>query len=153
MSPLLTGFPFAAGGLGKATVTGTTGSPSVDTTTRAGKTIYNFTGSGSITVGTAGTCEVFVLGGGGGGGQGGGARQCAQVAGDGEVQCRCDPARRGRPQCHAANHRAGGGDRYLDRWHTGAGSGAAQSAARDSGHRYRPAHAGKIHNIIRAASK
>jgi len=48
-------FPVPAGGVGLATVTGTTGSPSVDTTTRAGKTIYRFTGSGSITVGTAGT--------------------------------------------------------------------------------------------------
>ena len=33
----------SAGGIPKATVTGTTGSPSVDSSTRAGKTIYNFT--------------------------------------------------------------------------------------------------------------
>lgn len=71
MSPLLTGFPFAAGGIGKATITATTGSPTIDTSSRPGKTIYNFTGSGSITVGTAGTCEVLVIGGGGGKGHGG----------------------------------------------------------------------------------
>lgn len=66
MSPLLTGFPFGgAAGIPLATVTATTGSPSVDTTTRAGKTIYKFTGSGTITIGTAGTCEVLVVGGGG----------------------------------------------------------------------------------------
>ena len=53
--PLFT--PIGGGGIGKATVTGTTGSPSVDTTTRAGKTIYRFTGSGSIGFGstTSGT--------------------------------------------------------------------------------------------------
>jgi hypothetical protein len=64
--------PVSAGGVPKATVTATTGSPSVDTSSRAGKTIYNFTGSGSITVGTAGTCEIMVLGGGGTGGGGSG---------------------------------------------------------------------------------
>ncbi len=53
------------GGIPKATITGTTGSPTVDSSTRAGKTIYKFTGSGSITVGVAGTCEILVLGGGG----------------------------------------------------------------------------------------
>ena len=63
----------SAGGIGKATVTGTTGSPGIDSSTRAGKTIYNFTGSGTITVGTAGTCEILIIaGGGGGGGYGGG---------------------------------------------------------------------------------
>ena len=46
----------------------TTGSPTVDSATRAGKTIYKFTSSGSITVGTAGSCEVLVVGGGGAGG-------------------------------------------------------------------------------------
>ena len=60
--------PVSAGGIGKATVTATTGSPSVDTSSRAGKTIYNFTGSGSITIGTAGTVEILVIGGGGAGG-------------------------------------------------------------------------------------
>ena len=64
--------PVSLGGIGKATVTGTTGSPTVDSASRAGKTIYKFTGSGSITVGTAGSCEVLVVGGGGGGGGWGG---------------------------------------------------------------------------------
>ena len=69
MAPLLTGFPFSAGGATpKATVTGTTGSPTVDTTSRPGKTIYLFNASGSITVGVAGTCEILVVGGGGAGG-------------------------------------------------------------------------------------
>jgi len=63
-------------GIGKATVTGTTGSPTVDTSSRAGKTIYKFTGSGSITVDTAGYAEMLVIGGGGSAGSdnaGGGA--------------------------------------------------------------------------------
>lgn len=73
MSPLLTGFPFTSGSAGtpKATVTGTTGSPTVDTSSRPGKTIYKFTGSGSITVGVAGTCEYLVIGGGAVNGAGG----------------------------------------------------------------------------------
>jgi hypothetical protein len=71
MSPLLTGFPFAAGGASKATVTGTTGSPTVDTTSRPGKTIYKFTGSGTITIGVAGSCEYLVIGGGAVNGAGG----------------------------------------------------------------------------------
>ncbi len=54
-------------GIGKATVTATTGSPTVDTSSRAGKTIYKFTASGSITIGTAGTAEILVVGGGGSG--------------------------------------------------------------------------------------
>jgi hypothetical protein len=62
--PLFT--PIGGGGIGKATVTGTTGSPNVDSSTRAGKTIYRFTASGTITVGTDGTAEVLVVGGGGG---------------------------------------------------------------------------------------
>ena len=60
--------------IGKATVTATTGSPTIDTTSRPGKTIYKFIGSGSITIGTAGYAEVLCIGGGGGGnssGQGG----------------------------------------------------------------------------------
>jgi hypothetical protein len=61
----------SAGGIGKATVTGTSGSPTVNNNGRAGKTIYAFNGSGSITVGTAGTAEILVVGGGGGGGYGG----------------------------------------------------------------------------------
>ena len=60
--------PVSAGGIGKATVTATTGSPSIDSVTRAGKTIYRFTGSGTITIGSGGTCEILVVGGGGGGG-------------------------------------------------------------------------------------
>lgn len=56
--------PVGGGGVPKATVTSTTGSPTIDTSSRAGKTIYKFTGSGSITVGTAGTCEYLVIGGG-----------------------------------------------------------------------------------------
>jgi hypothetical protein len=68
VTPLLTGFAFGgAGTTPKATVSGTTGSPTIDTTSRPGKTIYKFTGSGSITIGTAGTCEVLVVGGGAGG--------------------------------------------------------------------------------------
>jgi len=58
------------GGIGKATVTATTGSPTIDTSSRAGKTIYKFTGSGSITVGKAGTAEILIIGGGGGGSTG-----------------------------------------------------------------------------------
>jgi hypothetical protein len=58
--------PVSAGGVGKATVTATTGSPNIDSSTRAGKTIYKFNSSGSITIGTAGTAEVLVVGGGGG---------------------------------------------------------------------------------------
>lgn len=74
--PLFT--PIGGGGIGKATVTGTTGSPTIDTTSRPGKTIYKFlSGTGSITIGTAGTAEVLLVGGGGAGsknyGGGGGA--------------------------------------------------------------------------------
>ena len=62
-------FPTPPASISKATVTSTTGSPTVDTTSRAGKTIYKFTSSGSITIGTAGTAEILLVGGGGGGGQ------------------------------------------------------------------------------------
>ena len=69
--------PVSAGGIGKATVNATTGSPTTNNIARAGKTIYEFNGSGSITVGTAGTAEILVVAGGGGGsgyrGGGGGA--------------------------------------------------------------------------------
>jgi len=72
MSPLLTGFAFGgSAGTPKATVTGSTGSPTVDTTSRVGKTIYKFTGSGTITVGVGGTCEYLVIGGGNDSGAGG----------------------------------------------------------------------------------
>ena len=57
--------------LAPATVTATTGSPTIDTTSRPGKTIYKFTGSGTITVGTGGTCEYLVIGGGENNGAGG----------------------------------------------------------------------------------
>jgi hypothetical protein len=67
MSPLFGAGLTSPAGIGKATVTATTGSPNVDSSTRAGKTIYRFTGSGTITVGTAGTAEILVLAGGGGG--------------------------------------------------------------------------------------
>ena len=70
MSPLLTGFAFG-GGVSRAAYTATTGSPTIDTSSRAGKTIIKYTGSGSITIGTAGTCEVLVVGGGGGAGTSG----------------------------------------------------------------------------------
>ena len=59
--------PVSAGGIGKATVTASTNA-TVDTSSRAGKTIYKFTSSGDITIGTAGTCELLLIGGGGGGG-------------------------------------------------------------------------------------
>jgi hypothetical protein len=68
--------PFA-GGSAKATVSSTTGSPTI--TTVGSKTIYKYTGAGSITFGSAGAVEVLVVGGamGGqgasaGGGSGGG---------------------------------------------------------------------------------
>ena len=58
----------SAGGIGKAAVNATTGSPTTNNNARAGKTIYKFNGSGSITVGTAGTAEILLVGGGGGAG-------------------------------------------------------------------------------------
>jgi len=69
--PLLTGFAFG-GGIGKATYTSQSGG-TVDTSSRAGKTIVKFTGSGSVTIGSAGYCEVLIIGGGGAGGWGGGS--------------------------------------------------------------------------------
>jgi len=51
-----------------AKIDGTTGSPTIDTSSRPGYTVYTFTGDGSITVGgIGGLAEVFVVGGGGGG--------------------------------------------------------------------------------------
>jgi hypothetical protein len=68
--------PFSAGSA-RATYSGTTGSPSVDTSSRSPKTILDYTGSGSITIATAGLVECRVFGGGAGGGHyaggGGGA--------------------------------------------------------------------------------
>jgi len=60
--------PFSSGSA-KATVSATTGSPTI--TTVGSTTCYKFTGSGSITT-TAGTCYALVVGGGGGGTAGGG---------------------------------------------------------------------------------
>lgn len=56
-----------------ATVSATTGSPTIDTSSRPGKTIYKFvnSGTGSITFGTSGTIEVLVVGGAGAGENGG----------------------------------------------------------------------------------
>ena len=63
----------SGGGIPKATVSATTGSPTIDTSSRPGKTIYKFTGSGSITIGgTGGTAEVLCVGAGGSGGHYGG---------------------------------------------------------------------------------
>jgi len=65
--------PFAGGSAAKATVTSTTGSPTI--TTVGGKSCYKFTGSGTIVIGTAGFVSCRVLAGGGGGrgsGHGGG---------------------------------------------------------------------------------
>ena len=56
--------PFG-GGSARATVTGTTGSPA--TGTSGGKTWYRWTGSGSVTIGTAGFLSCLVVAGGGGG--------------------------------------------------------------------------------------
>ena len=86
MSPLFTGMPLGgAGGQPKATVTGTTGAPTIDTSSRPGKTIYKFTGSGSITIGTAGTCEILVVGGGGAGGRGNSTNSWGGGGGAGQV--------------------------------------------------------------------
>ena len=63
-------FTPVGGGIGPASITATTGSPNIDTTSRPGKTIYRFTGNGTITVGKAGTAEILVVGGGGAGGYG-----------------------------------------------------------------------------------
>jgi len=66
MSPLFGAGLTSPAGVPKATVTGTTGSPTTNNNARAGKTIYQFNGSGSITVGTAGSAEILVVAGGGG---------------------------------------------------------------------------------------
>lgn len=68
MSPTFS--PISLGGVGRATVTSTSGSPTVNNNSRAGKTVYEFNGSGSITIGTAGYAEIAVISGGGGGGGG-----------------------------------------------------------------------------------
>ncbi len=63
--------PVGGGGIPKAAVSASSGA-TIDTTSRPGKTIYKFTGSGSITFSSAGTCEVLVIGGGGAGSYNGG---------------------------------------------------------------------------------
>lgn len=65
MSPTFS--PISLGGIGRATVNGTSGSPTVNTNARPGKTIYEFNGSGSITIGSAGYAEIAIIGGGAGG--------------------------------------------------------------------------------------
>ena len=76
-----------AGILTAADVSGTTGSPTISTYTDGGigYTVYKFTGSGSITLGRAGLCDVLLIGGGGGGGGGvgggGGAGSFLSVTG------------------------------------------------------------------------
>ena len=60
--------PVSAGGVPKATVNASTGSPTVNNNARSGKTIYAFNGAGSLTVGTDGTAEILLVGGGGSGG-------------------------------------------------------------------------------------
>lgn len=62
-----TSFNSSQPSIGLAAITATTGSPTIDTTSRPGKTIYKFTGSGTITVGTAGYAEILVIGAGAGG--------------------------------------------------------------------------------------
>ena len=72
--------PFSSGSA-KATVSATTGSPT--TTTVSGKTLYQFTGSGSITM-TAGTFDTLMIGAGAGGGAaygGGGGGQVLYLTG------------------------------------------------------------------------
>jgi hypothetical protein len=46
MSPLFS--PVGSGGIGKATVNASTGSPTVNNNARAGKTIYQFNGAGLL---------------------------------------------------------------------------------------------------------
>ena len=65
MSPTFS--PISLGGVGRATVTSTSGSPTVNNNSRAGKTVYEFNGSGSITVPTPGYAEVAIISGGAGG--------------------------------------------------------------------------------------
>lgn len=61
---------FVAGGSPKASVSSTSGSPT--TGANGSKTYYKFTGSGSVTIGTAGFVTALIIGGGGGGASGGG---------------------------------------------------------------------------------
>ena len=62
-------FPAIAAGIGKASASGSSGA-TVDTSSRPGKTIYKFSGSGEITITQAGYAEILCIAGGGGGGSG-----------------------------------------------------------------------------------
>lgn len=75
-----------SGGLPKASVSGTTGSPTVDTSSRPGKTIYTWTGDGSITVSTSGVAEILLQAAGAGGGQGSGTINCGGGGGGGQFE-------------------------------------------------------------------
>lgn len=56
-----------AGGLPKASVSSTTGSPTI--TTVAGRTVYKWTGDGTVVIGgQGGVCDILLVGGGGSGG-------------------------------------------------------------------------------------
>jgi fibronectin-binding autotransporter adhesin len=59
--------PFS-GGSATAVISSTTGSPTI--TSDSNYTYYNYTGNGTLVVGTEGVCDVLVIGGGGGGGGG-----------------------------------------------------------------------------------
>lgn len=61
---------FVAGGSPKASVSSTSGSPT--TGANGSKTYYKWTGSGSVTIGTAGFVTALIIGGAGGGASGGG---------------------------------------------------------------------------------
>lgn len=65
----------AGGGLPKATVTSTTGTPTVTSYTSGATTydVWKYTGTGTITFGTAGLIDFLVVAGGGGGNAGAGA--------------------------------------------------------------------------------
>jgi hypothetical protein len=56
----------AGGGLPKATVSSTTGSPTL--VTQGGLARYKWTGDGTVVIGTAGVCTALLIGGGGAGG-------------------------------------------------------------------------------------
>jgi hypothetical protein len=68
MSPTFN--PVSLGGVGRATASGTSGSPTVNNNSLPGKTIYEFNGSGSITIDKPGYADIAVISGGSGGHQG-----------------------------------------------------------------------------------
>jgi hypothetical protein len=108
--------PVSAGGVPKATVSATTGSPTTNTNARAGKTIYAFNGSGSITVGTAGTVEVLVVGG------GGAASLKSSSGGGGAGGVVLDTSAYLNAATHTVIVGAGGTGEYLDAVATGMGN-------------------------------